>query len=74
MEYKNFQFTMIIKFYVFFLGGRVHKSSIHDINLKFMQPTLEDRFKNFEFPMIIDFYAQYMIDFYAIRLRKKVQN
>ena len=37
----------------------MHKSSMHDANLKFMQPALENEFKNFEFSMIIDFYTPF---------------
>ena len=58
--YKNFQFTMIIDFYASFYGKRMHKSSIHNANLKFIQPVLKDKFKNFEFLMIIDFYALFL--------------
>ena len=57
---------MIIDFYISFLQKEVYKSFIYDVNLKFIQPTLENRFKNFEFPIIIDFYA--------LLLKKRVYN
>ena len=51
---------MIIDFYVPFFREIVHESSKHDAKLKFIQPTLEDRYKNSEFLMMIDFYISFL--------------